>query len=395
MQRTIDTSHIYGKVDKAFSDGFTTVSLQGSARSGKTYNVMIWLVMYALAHRFVKVSVVRATLPALKASALEDFKAILQQLGIYHDRSFNKSDLFYTLPSGSVIEFFSATDEVRLRGRKRDILFVNEANELTELQFAQLKMRTTRFTLIDYNPSFSEDHWICRQVNTDPRTYHFVSTYKDNPFLEQVVIDEIESLQSKNPSLWQIYGLGLMAQIEGLIFKDISLVEKVPVKCRTWYGVDFGYSNDPTAIVEVSVQGDAIYLREIAYRTHMLSGDIIQELKALGRVEVISESADPRLIDEIYHAGINIKPVVKFPGSVPAGISKMLEYKIHITRDSTHIIKEFKNYTWQQDKEGKWLNVPIDAFNHAIDAARYVVLTKLIGRNGTIDLNRIARKFWR
>jgi phage terminase large subunit len=178
-----------------------------------------------------------------------------------------------------------------------------------------------------------------------------------------------------------VYGLGLQAVVEGLIFKDVVLVDDIPVNVRKrWRGMDFGYTNDPTAIVTVGVDGNNLYIDEVAYNTQMLSGDIIRTLKAQEeQLEVIAESADPRLIQEIYRAGINIHPVKKFGGSVEAGIQKMLQYTLHITKRSTNVIKEQKNYTYRQDKEGKWLNEPIDAYNHAMDAVRYVVMAKLLG----------------
>lgn len=377
----IQTTNTYAKVARAVKHGFTTISAQGSSRSGKTYNIAIFLIVYLLQHPGLRLSVVRATFPALKGSVLVDFKEILMRLDIYSESALNKTDFVYRLPNGSWIEFFPTTDEQRLRGRKRDILFVNEANELTELEWQQLKMRTTKFAIIDYNPSFSDEHWICR-LNLDPRTFHFVTTYKDNPFLEQTIVDEIESLKDKNPGLWRIYGLGLQAVVEGLIFPDVDMAEKIPdtVK-RRWIGVDFGYSNDPTAIVEVGVQGDYLYIDEICYRTRMLTSDIIEELRPYRRLKVISESADPRLVQEIYRAGMNIHPVNKFSGSVKAGISKMHEYRIRYTRRSMNVKKELGNYTYQRDKEGKWLNEPIDAFNHAMDAVRYVVMEELMGGN--------------
>lgn len=304
--------------------------------------------------------------------------------------------VYLQICNGSWVEFFSTDSEQKLRGRKRDVLFVNEANELSFLEWQQLKMRTTQFTIIDYNPSFSDEHWICA-LNADKRTYHFISTYKDNPFLEQQVIDEIESLRHKNASLWQVYGLGVQAVIEGLIFKTFKLVKEIPVTAkRRWFGVDFGFTNDPTAICEVAVIDDTIYIDEIAYNTQMLSSDIIRVFKAQpDKLKVISESADPRLIQEIYRAGINIHPVKKFSGSIEAGISKMLEYSIAITERSVNVIKEFKNYTYKQDKEGKWLNDPIDCYNHAIDAVRYVVMNELLGgERKPIDRKRIARQVY-
>lgn len=379
---TIQTTRIYSEIDQAVKKGFTTVSLQGSSRSSKTYNALIWLIVYCLNHPNTRLSIVRATLPAIKGSVFIDFKEILMNMLIFDEKKLNKTELTYHFDNGSWVEFFSTDSEQKLRGRKRDILFVNEANELLFIEWQQLKMRTTRFAIIDYNPSFTDEHWIC-DINKEEKTYHFISTYKDNPFLEQVIIDEIESLKHKNESLWKIYGLGIQAQIEGLIFTNVELIEEMPPSKKKFYGMDFGYSNDPTAIVEVIITNDTIYINELCYKTEMVTRDIINELKA--NVEegkrVISESADPRLIKEISNAGITITPVEKYPGSIEAGINKMLEYKICITRKSYNAIREFKNYTYEQNKEGKWLNKPIDAFNHIIDAVRYVVMTEVLGKN--------------
>lgn len=392
----LQTTRVFSEIEGARRKGYTTVSEQGSSRSAKTYNTVIWLVCQCLAVPKTTVSICRATLPSLKGSVLRDFIEVLQRIGEYSDKCYNKSDLIYTFPNGSWVEFFSCDNETKLRGRKRKILFVNEANELKYLEWQQLQLRTTQFSIIDYNPSFSDEHWIC-EVNKDPRTYHFISTYKDNPFLEQKVIDEIESLKRKNFSLWQIYGLGLQAQVEGLVFRNVDVVERIPEsgsRRRRFLGMDFGYTNDPTAIVEVQIEEETktLYIDELCYRTTMLTSDIIAELKPLGAVKVISESADPRLVQEIYRAGINIHPVVKYSGSIEAGITKMQEYKLVITKRSTNVIKEFRNYTYQQDKEGKWLNAPIDVWNHAIDAIRYVVMSELLGgKRKAVNLGRVAK----
>lgn len=396
----LQTTRVFSEIDNAKRNGYTTVSEQGSSRSAKTYNTVIWIVCQCLAIPKTTVSICRATLPSLKGSVLRDFIEILQRIGEYNDKCYNKTDLIYTFPNGSWVEFFSCDNETKLRGRKRKILFVNEANELKYLEWQQLQLRTTQFSIIDYNPSFSDEHWIC-EVNRDPRTYHFISTYKDNPFLEQKVVDEIESLKRKNFSLWQIYGLGQQAQVEGLVFRNVEVVERVPdtgYRRRHFLGMDFGYTNDPTAIIDVLIEEatKTLYLDELCYRTSMLTSDIVAELKPQGQIKVISESADPRLVQEIYRAGINIHPVVKYQGSVEAGLTKMQEYKIVITKRSTNLIKEFRNYTYSQDKEGKWLNTPIDVWNHGIDAIRYVVMSEILGgQRKPIDRDRIAKRLKR
>ena len=380
----IQTTKVYYELDNAIKSGYKTVSEQGSARSGKTRNTVIWLCAFLMRHPGLRLSVVRKTLTALRGSVLIDFKEVLVKMGLWEwsKRAFNRSEFIFTFPNGSWIEFFSTDDEQKLRGRTRDICYVNEANELSELEWQQLKMRTKMFTIADYNPSFSDEHWLC-QVNLDPRTYHFITTYKDNPFLEQTIVDEIESLQYKNKTLWQVYGLGIQAVIEGLIFTNVEIIDEIPdyAKRHHWRGMDFGFSQDPTAIEDVYYYNNTLYIDEICYNTAMLTTDIIKVLKDHdGAVETISESADPRLIQEIYRGGCNVKPVVKYPGSIMAGITKMLEYKICITKRSPNVIKEFKNYTWAQDKEGKWLNQPIDAFNHCFVGSTLITTAKGLKR---------------
>lgn len=391
----IQTTRIYAEIETAYKGGFAVVSEQGSSRSSKTYNTTIWIIVHCLQFAGTTCSVCRATLPALKSSVLRDFIEILQNMGVYDPKDFNKSELIYRFKNGSWVEFFSCDNEQKLRGRKRAILYVNEANEIKYIDWTQLQLRTTEFSIVDYNPSFSDEHWLC-DVNKDPRTKHFITTYKDNPFLEQKVIDEIESLQWKNKSLWQIYGLGLQAIVEGLVFPKYELIDEFPEHCKkVGIGMDLGYSNDPTAIVKCGYDGVALFLDELCYRTEMLTSDIIRELRKVQQYKVVSESADPRLVQEVYRGGINIHPVVKFSGSIEAGITKMQELKIYITKRSTNVIKEFKNYTYQQDKEGKWLNKPIDAYNHAIDATRYYVLTEILGgvpRN--VDRSKLTKLVW-
>lgn len=345
--------------------------------SGKTWNTLIWLIVYCLNNPKTTVSIVRKTNPALTGSVMRDFISIIQDMGFWDRRDFNKSSQMYTFQNGSWVEFFSTDDEQKLRGRKRQILYVNEANELLEIEYKQLKMRTTKFTIVDYNPSFGEEHWL-NTINEDPRTYHFITTYNDNPFLEQVIIDEIESYKETNPSLWRIYGLGLRAIVEGLVFENWDIVDDFPYCDKEGIGLDFGYSKDPTAGIRCGLTGNDFYLDELFYRTHMLTSEISAELQPWD-LDVIADSADPRLIDEIFNEQILIYPVQKFGGSVMAGIMKMLEFRIHVTKRSVNIIRELKNYTYQQDKNGNWLNKPIDAWNHALDAARYWVLAEVLG----------------
>lgn len=373
---------IWNGIHEGLDNGKNIISLQGSSRSAKSYNTMAFLIADALQDPGSRTSIVRKTLPALKGSILVDFKDIMDRMKIWEPKQFNKTELVYTFQNKAWFEFFSTDNEQKIRGRKRDKLFANEANEISYLEWQQLIMRTTKFAILDYNPSFSEDHWI-EQVNKDPDCHHFISTYKDNPFLEQKIVDDIEKLKDRNKSLWTVYGLGLRAVIEGRIFDTYELVDEIPEHIRKrWVGMDFGYTNDPTAIIEAAIDGSDLYLDEICYRTRMLTNDIVKVLRErCDKKKIISESADPRLIDEIYNAGVNIHAVEKFQGSVMAGLTKMQEFHIKITKRSPNIKKEFDNYVYDQDRDGRYLNEPVDEFNHAIDATRYVILEEVIGKN--------------
>lgn len=392
----VQTTRIYAEISKAVAAGYTTISEQGSSRSSKTYNTLIWLIVYLLQHPKTRAAIVRKSMPTIKGSVYHDFEEIMKdKMGLWADTCMNKTEMVYRFPNGSELEFFGCDNEQKMRGRKRDVLYCNEANELAFIEWQQLKMRTTRFAIVDYNPSYSDDHWLCT-LNADPRTYHFITTYKDNPFLEQAVIDEIESLKDKNPALWQIYGLGLQAVVEGLIFKNVDVVDNIPRGAMEWHrkGVDYGFTNDSTAIVDVYIHGRDMYIDEVCYRTQMLTGDIIRELKdpTDPNVKIIAESADPRMNTEIRRAGLNLHEVRKYKGSIEAGITKMLEYNIHVTRRSVNVLKEFHNYTYQQTRDGRWLNTPIDAFNHAIDACRYVILEEVLGGPPKkLDLDALRR----
>lgn len=365
------TTKVFSIITNAINNGYTTIQAQGGSRSGKTYNIMLWLIINALNNRCTT-DVVRKTLPALKRSSLKDFTELCDKLKI----NYKKRELEFTFENGSVFSFYStdADDGQKIKGAKRDYLFCNEANELTFDDWTQLIIRTNKIAIIDYNPSITDEHWLNR-IKIKESTYFFKTTYKDNPFLPKVIIESIEELKNTNKSLWTIYGLGEQAVIEGVVFENWNIIEKMPNNIRNHkIGMDFGFSNDPTAIIEVAIQGNDIYLNEICYQTKMLTHEIIEELKQLPKYKVIADSQDPRLITEIHRAGINIHGIKKYGGSIKSGILAMQSMKMYVTKQSDNLIKEFKNYTYAQDKDGKWLKEPIDKFNHAIDAIRYAVL---------------------
>ena len=356
--------------------------LQGGTRSGKSYAAIQFLITKALEETGVLISVVRKSFPSLRISALRDFKNILKEWDIWDENNWYASENSYTFDNGSSVEFLSVQDSERRKGTKRNYLFIDEANELNYEDYFQLSIRTTQKIILAYNPSFPTNHWIFSQVLTHPEATRYITTYKDNPFLDDVLVREIERLAETSPSYWKVYGLGMEGIVEGLVFDNVSVVDYIPEESELMgYGIDFGYTNDPTALVSLWKTPDGILFDEIIYMKGLLSNQISNFIRAAynqwDRKEVIADSSDPRLIEEIFRSGINIKPAVKGPDSILAGIDTMKQHKIFLTKKSDNLINEFYSYTYKKDKNEQFLNEPVDTNNHAIDACRYIAMFKL------------------
>ena len=361
----------------------------GGSRSTKTYSILQLLIVKALESvEPLVISIVRKSLPSLRISVMRDFLDILKQLDLYNSENHNKTENTYLL-NNALIEFFSIDDAQKRRGTKRDILFVNEVNELTWEDFFQLNIRTTQQVFMDFNPS--ETFWYNDQIQSRDDVTIIHSTYKDNPYLNEDQVNEIERLQHTDLQYYQIYALGEFAGQVDLIYTYIP-VDDIPTfgAKLVALGLDWGYSNDPTALLEVWLWNDAIYFNELLYRPGLTNQDIINELNELGvdrYVEIIADSAEPKSIEEIRRAGFNIKPATKGPDSIMNGIDILKRHRIHVTKQSTNIIKELNGYKWVTDKDGNKLNKPIDMFNHALDAARYVALNKITKSKATGTYN--------
>ncbi len=349
---------------------------QGGTRSGKTYSILLSLVefCYRNPNGGAVLTICRKTFPALRASVMRDFFDVLKREGIYTEVNHNKSDATYIL-EGNLIEFISIDQPQKIRGRKRDVLFINEANELNLEDFRQLLIRTTGKVLLDYNPS-DEFHWIYDHVIPREDATFFQSTFRDNPFLESSLVAEIERLQVADPNYWRIYGLGERGQSRTTILTHWSQTETIEPRFKlVAYGLDFGYTNDPTACVAVYSDGEAFLLDEILYQNGLSNRQIFQLLESeVGKNTVIADSAEPKSIDELHGYGMNVHPARKGPDSVRAGIQFFHSKPLAVTSRSLNLIKELRNYKWKEDKNGKNLNEPVDAFNHAIDAARYAAM---------------------
>ena len=354
---------------------------QGGTRSGKTYSILKVLVDYCWENKDCGsyITICRRTLPALKASAMRDFMEIIQKEGYYSEKYHNKSEQTYEL-FGNTVEFISLDQPQKVRGRKRNILFINECNEIDLESWMQLSLRTTDKIILDYNPS-DEFHWIYDKVMTRDDATFFKSTYLDNPFLSKSIIQEIERLKETDSNYWAVYGLGERGKSRSLVFDNVGQVDEIPENAKELsLGLDFGYSNDPTALVKIYKRGDELYFKQLIYTTGLTNQDISRELKALEitrGAEIFADSAEPKSIEEIYRTGFNIKPTKKGPDSIRIGIDLMRTYKLFVTSDSLDLIKEFRNYKYKEDKNQKILNEPIDNFNHGIDAIRYGLIMKL------------------
>ena len=350
---------------------------QGGTRSGKTYSILQALVelCYNNENSGAVITIARKTFPAIRASVMRDFFAILEGENLYNPALHNKSEATYVL-FGNMVEFISVDQPQKVRGRKRDILFVNECNELTLEDWRQLVLRTTGNIIIDYNPS-DEFHWIYDEVLTRDDHTFFKTTYKDNPFLPESTIAEIERLKEADENYWRVYGLGERGASRATIFTHWKEVHQVPSDWKLLcYGLDWGYTNDPTAIVAVYTDGHAFCLDELCYAHGLTNAAISQTLRDVEvdrHMMIVADSAEPKSIDEIHGHGFNVHPARKGADSVRSGIDYMRSRPITVTSRSVNGIKEMRNYKWKEDKNGKQLNEPVDAFNHFIDAARYAI----------------------
>jgi phage terminase large subunit len=356
--------------------------VQGGTSSSKTFTILPLLIQYAMDTPNSEISVVAESIPHLKRGALKDFLKIMQWTDNFNSNNFNKSNLTYKFTNGSYIEFFSADQPDKLRGARRDVLFINECNNITFESYQQLSIRTKKFIYLDYNPT--NEFWVHTDLINDSNSDFIILTYKDNEALDPAIVKEIEKAQEKAKTSsywenwWNVYGLGQLGTLEGVIFENYELIDTIPAEAKLiGYGLDFGYSNDPSALIEVHEYDGKIICNEVIYSTSLLNSDIINLMSHDKRLPIWADSAEPKSIEEIRRAGYNIKAVVKGADSINFGISVLQQRQMLITKSSVNLIKELRAYSWDVDKTGKKLNKPIDSMNHAIDALRYFAMMQL------------------
>ena len=346
--------------------------IQGGTSASKTVSIILYLIHLAQSDKKPTLtSIVSESFPHLRRGSMRDFLLIMQEHKYFKDDLWSKTDYTYTFETGSKIEFFSADQPDKVRGPRRDRLFINEANNIPFDAFDQLEVRTKEFIYLDWNPT--SEFWYYTEIKDKRTDYeHIVLTYRDNEALSKEIIDSIEQRKGRK-GWWQVYGEGQLGEVEGKIYKDWEIIDEVPHQAKLErYGLDFGYSNDPTAIVALYGYNGGFILNEITFQKGLSNkqiADILnnQEYKAL----VIADSSEPKSIDEIRSYGVNITGANKGSGSVSQGIQYVQDQKISITKQSVNVINEYRNYLWITDKDGKILNDPEHQYSHSMDAIRY------------------------
>jgi phage terminase large subunit len=359
---------------------------QGGSSSSKTYSILQVLFKLAIENPRFVITVVGQDIPNLKRGAIRDASNIVStSLAIQSmiDR-WNGSDKIYHFKNGSIIEFTSYESSQDAKNGKRNVLFVNEANGIDYSIFSELDLRTSYRTYIDYNPN--AEFWVHEKVLKLPNVAYFISNYTHNPFISESITESIERLQFQDPQLWRVYGLGQTGKIEGLVF-DYKIVDSMPQYLnKEAFGLDFGFTNDPTTLIHCGISDGKIYSREVIYQKGLTNSDINNLLRSnnISKNSIIfADSADPKSIQELKLYGWNIRPADKGPDSISYSISLLKQYgTINITKDSINFIKEAKAYKWKEERSGNRTNQPIDAFNHAWDATRYWALGMLSANKG-------------
>ena len=348
--------------------------IQGGTSAGKTFGILPILIDKCAKEKGLEVSVVAETIPHLRRGALKDFLKIMRWTNRYFDDRFNKTLLRYDFANGSSIEFFSADDASKLRGARRDILYINECNNVTFESYNELAIRTKKEVYLDFNPA--NEFWVHKELKDEPDTDFIILTYKDNEALDESIVTQIEKNRDKAATSsywanwWRVYGLGQVGSLEGVVFTNWKEIDTIPKEAKLiGIGLDFGYTNDPTAAIEIYNYNGTRIVNELVYRTGMVNSDIAKILPS--GIIIYADSSEPKSIEEIRRQGKTIKGVTKGADSINYGIDVMQRQDYLVTKQSTNLIKELRSYCWDTDKQGQRMRRPIDHYNHAIDALRY------------------------
>ena len=360
----------------------TVRGIQGGTSAGKTFNVLPILMDYCIKNTMTECSVVAESVPHLRRGAMRDFKKIMKVTGRWIESNWAASTNTYTFSNGSYIEFFSADDDSKLRGARRDVLYMNEANNMTFHAYTELVSRTKQFTYLDWNPT--NEFWFHQDVQGGKGVDFLVINYLDNEAIPESALDFILSAKdrSKTSPFWanwyKVYGLGQLGSLEGAVFSNWKQIETIPNDAYlVGSGMDFGYTNDPTTLVTCYLWEGKLIVDQKIYSTGLLNSDIYREAAKHRTGMIYADSAEPKSIAELRRMGLSITATKKGRDSIVNGIALLQEYDILVTKTSTDLVKELRNYRWDRDKEGTALNKPIDDFNHGLDALRYLALMRL------------------
>jgi phage terminase large subunit len=360
----------------------------GGTAASKTISILLYLIDKAQSRNNCLISVVSESFPHLKRGAMRDFLEIMKGHDYFKESRWNKTDYIYLFETGSKIEFFSADQPAKVRGPRRDILFINEANNIPYETFDQLEVRTNEEIWLDWNPT--SEFWFYTDLKNIRDDIDFIKlTYIDNEALPQSIIQSIESRRN-NKNWWKVYGLGELGDVEGRIYTDWQIIDEIPHEARLErYGLDFGYSGDPTALVAIYYYNGGYILDEVCYQKGLSNRQIADISNNLNKALVKADSAEPKSIDELRLYGVNALGVEKGKDSVLHGIQYVQSQRISMTKRSVNLIKEYRNYVWKTDKNGKIINEPEDILNDCMDAVRYgleklkekkqPILTQLVG----------------
>lgn len=348
---------------------------EGGTASSKTYSILQVLVHIAeTAKSNLLISVVSESMPHLKKGCIKDFKDILG--AEFNDDLYNKTEQQYHINRFATIEFFGADESAKVRGPRRDILYINEGNNVPWETARNLDVRTARFTFVDWNPV--SEFWAHEQWIGKPENAYIHSTYIDAKWvLPQPVVDNIESYRLTDPNWWNVYGLGRIGRVEGLVYPYFQQCDSLPEGGQEFYGLDFGYSNDPSVLVRCILKGDELSSEELIYENGLTNDAIAHRLNELNinknTAQIFADSAEPKSIEEIHRYGYNIKPCYKGADSVEFGHQKIRQFKQFWTKASLHCIKEQRNFRYIPDKDGKYTDKTTHEWSHGMDARRYAV----------------------
>lgn len=342
---------------------------QGGSRSSKTWSLCQMFIVYCLTTPKKTISIIRKTMPTLRSTVMRDFFTVMKDLNIYSVKNHHKTENIYRFENGSEVEFFGADDEQKLRGRRRDILWINEANELNYEEYTQLNMRTTDKLFFDFNPS-DNFHWLYDLISRK-ESILIHSTYKDNPFLSENQVKEIEYLINVDESYYKIYALGEKGTGKTTIYTGWKYFnEKIDTK-ETIYGLDFGY-NHPTALIRAEFIENKVYVSEVIYESKLTVSDLINRMKELGigfKNEIVCDTARPEIIEDLRRSGYNAKEAIK---AVKAGIDSVKSSEILIHKESLNLVKEISSYKWKTNGDIT-LDEPVKIYDDAMDAMRYAI----------------------